>query len=124
MVRSPYGTLLGMEVNRIERDLVRIRLPYRPEVVTVGDTVHGGAIASLIDVAATAAVWSGADLTTSSRGTTVAFTVSFLAPARGRDLVGVGRVIQRGRTISTCEVEVLGADGTSVARGLLTYKVG
>ena len=124
VVRSPYGALLGMEVERIEGDLVHIRLPYRPEVVTIGDTVHGGAIASLVDVAATAAVWSGADLTTNSRGTTVAFTVSFLAPARGQDLVAIGRVVQRGRTISTCDVEVFGADGTAVARGLLSYKVG
>ena len=37
VVRSPYGALLGMEVDRIERDLVQIRLPYRPEVVTVAD---------------------------------------------------------------------------------------
>src|SRR5436305_2041206 len=73
IVGSPFGTLVGVEPEAIERDRVRLRLRFRPEVTTVGDVVHGGAIASLVDVAATAAVWSGADLERSQRGTTVGF---------------------------------------------------
>jgi uncharacterized protein (TIGR00369 family) len=123
IVASPYGRLLGVMAEHVETDRVRVRLPYRPDVTTVGDLVHGGAIAGLIDTAATAAVWSGADLTQSQRGTTVGFTVNFLAGARGCDLLATAQVIQRGRTICVCEVQVEG-DGKAVARALVTYKIG
>ncbi|HYV56415.1 MAG TPA: PaaI family thioesterase [Candidatus Nitrosopolaris sp.] len=124
IVGSPFGMLVGVEPETIEPDRVRLRLPFRPEVTTVGEVVHGGAIASLVDVAATAAVWSGADLATSQRGTTIGFTLSFLAAGRGQDLLATATVIQRGRTICVCEVDVRGADGNPVARALVTYKVG
>jgi len=90
----------------------------------VGDIVHGGAIASLIDTAATAAAWSRADLGKPVRGTTVGFTVNFLAAARGQDITATAKVIQRGRIICVCDVEVRGLDGASVARALVTYKLG
>jgi acyl-coenzyme A thioesterase PaaI-like protein len=39
----------------VERNRVVVRLPFRPELTTVGDLVHGGAIGALVDVTATAA---------------------------------------------------------------------
>lgn len=113
-----------MVAESVERDCVRVRLPFRPQVTTVGDLVHGGAISSLIDVAATGAVWSGADLSQSARGTTIGFSVNFLAGARGRDIVATARVIQRGRAICVCDVQVDDAAGAVVARALVTYKIG
>ena len=58
IVASPYGRLLGLVLEACEEDRVALRLPYRDEVTTLGDTVHGGAIASLVDAAATAAFWA------------------------------------------------------------------
>ena len=124
IVGSPLATLLGIVAETIERDRVRLRLPYRTEVTTIADTIHGGAIAALIDVAATAGVWSGADLSQSARGTTIGFSLNFLAAGRGEDLLATAQVIQRGRSICVCEVQVEGADGKAVARALVTYKIG
>ncbi|HJW69131.1 MAG TPA: PaaI family thioesterase [Candidatus Binatia bacterium] len=123
IVASPLATLLGIETVEVAPDLVRVRLPFRSEVTTVGDLVHGGAIAALIDVAATAAFWTGADLKRNPRGTTIGFTVNFLAPARGAELIADARVVQRGRSISVGEVDVTGVDGRPVARALVTYKL-
>jgi uncharacterized protein (TIGR00369 family) len=124
ILESPLGRLLGMEVESVERDRVRIRLPFRAEVTTVGDIVHGGALSAVADAAATAAAWSGADLSTNPRGTTIALTINFLAAARGEDVVADARVVQRGRTITVCEVNVEGANGKRVASALVTYKLG
>ena len=121
---SPLARLLGIEVVSVEPDEVRMRLPFRPEITTVGDLVHGGAIAALIDTAATAAAWSRADPATGVRGTTVGFSVNFLAGARGRDVTATARVIRRGRSITVCEVAVSGRDEEEVARALVTYKLG
>ena len=124
IVTSPYGRLLGVALEHIEPDLVRVRLPFRDDIVTIGDMVHGGAISGLIDIAATAAAWSGASPGGSPRGTTVGFSVSFLAAGRGQDLVAAARVIRRGRTLSVCDVEVTDGSGEAVARALVTYKLG
>jgi uncharacterized protein (TIGR00369 family) len=121
---SPLSRLLGMEEDSIERDRVRIRLPFHDEVTTVSDIVHGGALSALADAAATAAAWSGADLSSNPRGTTIALTINFLAAARGEDLVADAQVIQRGRTITVCAVSVDDAKGKRVASALVTYKLG
>jgi uncharacterized protein (TIGR00369 family) len=120
---SPLAALLGLQVETIAADRVCLRLPFRTEVTTVGDLVHGGAIAALVDAAATAAAWSGADLARSPRGTTIGLTLNFLAGAHGLDLTAAARVIQRGRSIVVCEVDVRTVADTAVARALVTYKL-
>jgi uncharacterized protein (TIGR00369 family) len=121
---SPLARLLGVEVVSVEPDEVRMRLPFRPEITTIGDLVHGGAIAALIDTAATAAAWSGVDPASGVRGTTVGFSVNFLSGARGHDVTATARVIRRGRSITVCEVGVAAEDSDEVARALVTYKLG
>jgi len=123
IVGSPLARLLAMDVVALERDRARIQLPFRSEVTTVGDLVHGGAISALVDVAATAAVWTAADMARNPRGTTIGFSLNFLAPARGQDLTADARVVQRGRTICVCDVQVEDAGDRAVARALVTYKL-
>jgi uncharacterized protein (TIGR00369 family) len=123
IVASPYGRLLDLCCERVEPDCVAVRLPYRSDVTTIGDLVHGGAIASLVDVAATAACWATPDVPPGARGTTIGFTIHFLTGARAQDLVAAARVIQRGGSISVVEVDVRGADGLAVSRATVTYKL-
>jgi uncharacterized protein (TIGR00369 family) len=123
IVGSPYGRHLGIVADAVEVDHVRMRLPYREAVTTIGDTVHGGAIASLVDVAATAACWSNPSVDAGARGTTIGFSINYLNAGRGQDLVADAAVIQRGRAISVCDVHVRGADGSLVARATVTYKL-
>jgi len=123
IVGSPYGGLLGLVCETIETDRVRVRLPYRRDVTTVGEMVHGGAIASLVDVTATAAFWAHPSASLDARGSTVGLTLSYLAPGLGRDLFAEARVVKRGGSICTGEVVVADAEGGEVARALVTYKL-
>jgi uncharacterized protein (TIGR00369 family) len=123
IVQSPYGRLLGVECEKVEVDQVAVRLPFRNDVTTIGDMVHGGAIAGLCDVAATAACWASPAIAPGSRGTTIGLHLNYLAAGRARDLTATARVIQRGGSICVAEVEVAGADGTAVARATATYKL-
>jgi uncharacterized protein (TIGR00369 family) len=102
---------------------VAVRLPYRAEVTTLGDTVHGGAIAGLVDTAATAAFWAKPGLAPGARGTTIGFSLSFLSAGRGVDLVAEARVRRRGREICNGEVVVRSASGAEVAQAIVTYKL-
>ena len=121
---SPFVLLLGMEVEAFERDKVIISIPFKEDLVTIADVVHGGAISSLIDTAAAAAAWSGAEQVTSMRGTTISLNVSFLSPARSTGIKAEARCVKRGKTICFCEVEVTTADGEVIAQGMVTYKLG
>ena len=123
IVESPYGALLGLELVDVAEDCARLRLPYRSEVTTLVDTVHGGAISSLVDCAATASFWASSRIAPGSRGTTIGFSVNFLSAARGSDLVATARVRRRGGEISTGDVTVCDSDGKEVAFALVTYKL-
>ena len=95
IVQSPYGRLLGVVCEKVDVDCVAVRRPFRDDVTTIGDMVHGGAIAGLC----------------------------YLAAGRAQDLTATARVIQRGSSICVAEVDVAGADGTAVARAIATYKL-
>jgi uncharacterized protein (TIGR00369 family) len=121
---SPFVGHLGMQLVEMRPDAATLALPFMPAVATLGDVVHGGAIASLIDTAAMVAAWSGAEAPPNMRGTTVGLTVSYLAPANGEEARAEARVLRRGRSLVYVDVEVRVASGGLVAKGLVTYKLG
>lgn len=123
IVASAYGRHLGIVRSELGPDRVRLRMPFDPRLTTVGDMVHGGAIASLVDVAATAAAWATPAASLEARGTTVGFSLSYLSPARGCALQAEARVVKRGGTLCAVEVGVEDDAGAAVARALVTYKL-
>jgi uncharacterized protein (TIGR00369 family) len=121
---SPYVAHLGMRLVAIEPGMAVMALPFNEAMITVGKVVHGGAIASLIDTAATVAAWSGAELPAKVRGSTVSMTVTYLAPAEQEDVQATAHVLRRGRSLVYLDVDVQNATGAAVAKGLVTYKLG
>ena len=122
--QSPFVTKLGIVAEVLDGDEVRLRMPWDPTNVTLGDMVHGGAIAALADVTVMAAAWAGVEAAESLRGVTTSMAMQYLSPARATDLVGVGRVLRRGKTLVNCDVDVLTPEGEAVAKAIATYKVG
>src|SRR5713226_4738329 len=75
---SPYVAHLGMQLTDLQPGLATLTLPFTNALVTIGTIVHGGAIASLIDTAATVAAWSDAEIPANVRGTTVNLKVTYI----------------------------------------------
>lgn len=121
---SPFPAHLGIELVEIDDGRAQLRLPFRDEVVTIGTVVHGGAIATLVDTAAMAAAWAGAEVPDQLRGSTVGLTVNYLAPADGTDVTASAEVVRRGRRLATVRVDATTDDGTLVATALVTYQLG
>lgn len=121
---SPYVSHLGMQLTEMQPGMATLTMPFTEALVTIGTIVHGGAIASLIDTAAMVAAWSEGEMPTKARGTTVNLTVAYLSAAQQEDLRAVARVLRRGRNLVYLDVEVVGASGNAVAKGLVTYKLG
>ncbi|MEQ9146009.1 MAG: PaaI family thioesterase [Parvibaculaceae bacterium] len=123
IVLSPYGRHLGMEPVLIEPDHVAVAMPFRQELTTIGDMVHGGAIASLVDVTATAAFWALEEPPANPRGTTIGFSINYLDAGRAQTLTADAKVIRRGGSICVGSVDVTDEDGKPVAHATVTYKL-
>ena len=116
-----FAALLGVELVEREHDRVVMKLPYQPKL-GVG-RIHGGAISALVDIAATAAFWSCPDVTPTSQGATVGFTINFLRLAVATDLLATATVRRRGGTLCTGDVSVRNDAGDEVAAAIVTYKL-
>jgi uncharacterized protein (TIGR00369 family) len=121
---SPYVAHLGIRLVSIQPGEAVLALPFAPEIVTIGTTVHGGALASLIDTAAMVAAWSDAPVPDKIRGSTVNLTITYLAPANHEDLQATAHVLRRGKSLVYIDIDVQGASSGAVAKGLATYKIG
>jgi uncharacterized protein (TIGR00369 family) len=120
---SPFARHVGIEIESLQNDRARLRLPFSDPVATMGDLVHGGAVSTLVDTAAMAAAWCTDDVPDSLRGTTVGLTVDFVSAGRG-DLIADARVLRRGGSLCFCDIEVTDGDDRLVAKALVTYKLG
>lgn len=121
--RSPLAEKLGIELVSAGGGAAHYRLPFTESNTTIADVVHGGAILTLADCAATGAVWSEVEAPQRYRGLTVSLSHAFLSAARGVDLDARAQVIRRGRSLVFCEVDVSSADGEAIATAQVTYKL-
>jgi uncharacterized protein (TIGR00369 family) len=119
---SPFVAHLGIRLDELAPDRARLSLPFTDALPTIGDVVHGGAISALIDTAAAAAAWSGAEVPERIRASTIGITVEFLAPTRGQGVSAEARVLRRG-AVTFLAVDVNGDDGQAVATALVTYRL-
>ena len=120
IANSPFVVKLGIEVVELSADFARLRLPVDPSLATVGEVVHGGAVGTLADTAATAACWTAADLERLRSGATVSLTIDYLEAASGT-LEATARVVRRGSLICFAEVDVNDSADRLVAKALATY---
>ena len=121
---SPLVKHLGIKVQTLEPDHAELLLPYADEIATMGDVVHGGAIASLIDTAGMAAAWADDVEPEALAGATVSLHIDYVAAARGQDLLATATVARRGRSLAFTDVRVTELGGRLVAKGSLVYRFG
>jgi uncharacterized protein (TIGR00369 family) len=121
---SPFAQELGIELVDLHPDRAELRLPWSPRLATMGDVVHGGAIAALLDTAGMAAAWSDDTIPENLAGATVSMSVSYTAAARATALTARANVVRRGRSLCFCEVTVVDAADAVIAHGSMVHKYG
>jgi uncharacterized protein (TIGR00369 family) len=118
---SPYGAALGVHAEVLERDRVRLALPYTDENSNGDKALHGGVAASMIDLGAQTVAREalGAE---SGPWHTVALQVAYLSAALGEGVHAEARLLRSGKELAYCEVAVDSEQGKPVARGLVTVR--
>jgi uncharacterized protein (TIGR00369 family) len=124
LVASPFAAFVGIELDAIAAGRVRLRLPARADTGNRNGSMHGGVIASLLDVAGMVAARSvAAELPDDGGAATIDLAVHYLAPAVDESVVVDGTVTRRGREIVFVEASVTGAGGTPIARSVGAVRV-
>lgn len=120
--RTYFPRLVGVEMIEVRRDYCAMKLPYREELDQPMGIVHGGAIATLIDVVVVPAI--GSAYQSSTGFSTVDLHIQYLSALRAEDAIAQGWVVKRGRRIVFCQAEVRsGTTQRLIATGSLTYSV-
>jgi len=111
---SPYTATLGIALDALDAESVRLRLPF-DEKLTNGDQVmHGGCAASL---AATGAHALARATLGSEAGPfhTLSLQVNYLSAAKSQGVVANARLLRRGKELCFIEVDIEGDDGRAIA---------
>ena len=113
-----FREYVALEVEPVEEGTGRVRLDAGDEHLNLHGTVHGGVLATMIDVAmGTAVVTTGGE-----SPVTVSLTVTYLEPGRPGPLTATARVRKRGKRLIVVEAEVT-QDDDVVADALATFSV-
>lgn len=100
----------GASLASIEPGTVTIACPFDEPLTQQHGLVHGGVLASLVDVACG---YAALTLMPDDREVlTVEFKINFLKPAKTERLIAVGKVVQAGRTLTVCEGSVFDSTHT------------
>ena len=97
----------------------QVTLEPRPDLSNHFGSVHGGALATMLDVAMASAARS---LHPEEGVVTVSMAMNFLRAGEGR-LTATGRVRQSGRSLVYCESEIQDEAGHLVATAIGTFKI-
>jgi uncharacterized protein (TIGR00369 family) len=121
--KAPFAVALGLKIESAQDGVAVARMPYHLMALNDGGPgapIHGGAVASLADFAACAAVWSLAE---TSRSATISMTVNYVGFAVKTGLAARAAVRRKGNRIASLTVEIRDDSGALVADALVTYKI-
>lgn len=114
----PYFTLMSLELKELSWEGSRLELLAGDKHLQPFGLVHGGVLAGLVDAAGFWAAY--AQLEPGYGMTTAELKLNYLAPVVSGPLVGLGRCLKLGRTLSLAEARVEDGEGRLLAQGLVT----
>jgi uncharacterized protein (TIGR00369 family) len=122
--RSGFAGVMGVRVMSGAAGEAVVECDVGADHLNIGGTVHGGVLATLIDVAVGVACHSMDPEGTRRPMATTELNVTFLQPSSAGPLSCRARIRRRGRSLAVGEAEVTDGVGKLLALGRATYLVG
>lgn len=132
----PFHHLLGLEVESVTPDDVRIAIAMRPDLIgnTTHQRLHGGAIAAVLDAAAGFAICVAlgekfCDETLEQLGArfarigTIDMRVDYLHQAQGPRFTAAAQITRLGGRLASAQMALADENGQIVATGAAAYVV-
>jgi uncharacterized protein (TIGR00369 family) len=115
----PFTKLLGVRREFTEGGRARLVVDQRPELLNPTMALHGGVVATLVDVVMASAAVSR--IAFARTAVTLSMNVSYLAPGRGR-LTADGEVLAVQDGVAHCQAVVTAEGGHCVARAAGSFR--
>lgn len=135
--QMPFNQLLGLRVTEFSAERAEVRFAWNAQLVgnPVQQILHGGVIASVLDVVGGIMAVSSALLKLDStdaallatklgKMSTIDIRTDYLRPGRGREFIATAQVIRSGNKVCVCRMELHNDEGLHIALGTGTYLVG
>ena len=117
--RVPFMQLLGVRREFSRDGRARLVVDTRPELENLIHAMHGGVVATLVDVVMASAAVSKIDFARTA--VTLNLNTSYLQPGRGR-LTADGEVVDIDDEVAQCQAVVTDEDGGIVARAVGSFR--
>jgi uncharacterized protein (TIGR00369 family) len=119
--KSPFWSLLGMELVDVKKGWAKVRLPFDHKLVHPLGIAHGGAIFSPADSAVAMALIGLVER--DETFTTIEMKINYLVPFKEGEIIAEARIVYKGNKTAIGDVEVRNGEGTLIAKGLATYMI-
>lgn len=106
LAAQPFSVLLGARLTAFGDGTAEIRVPLRSELLQQFGFAHGGVLAYVADNSLTFAGGTVLGASVVTRG----FTIDYLRPARGLEVVARADVVNHSSTQAVCRCDVFAVD--------------
>ncbi|MEJ2232588.1 MAG: PaaI family thioesterase [Syntrophobacterales bacterium] len=120
---NPIVKFVGIKLLKVVPGRSNLVLPHRQELQNSMGVLQGGILGVLADVAGGVSLYSVLPDPVKVVIPTIEFKLNFLRPAGGQDVIAQGRVVNHGRRIAVCQVDLSTEAGILLATGLFTYMI-
>lgn len=135
--KIPFNKLLQIEVVSLSFDDVRIKLPFRDELVGnfIHGSLHGGVISSVLDLTGGLVAFLGALKNAEGRTSeermerlarvgTIDLRADYLRPGLGAHFLCSAYILRAGKKVAVSRMELVNDEGSLIAVGTGAYLVG
>jgi uncharacterized protein (TIGR00369 family) len=130
----PFNRVLGIKVESMDTEAPKLRFDMKPELIgnPRRQILHGGAIATVLDVAAGFAIHMAVARRRAAEPAeghfptigTIDLRIDYLRPGRGKYFIATGRVVRLGNRVAVAHMEMANDSGELIATGGAAYMVG
>jgi len=121
-----FNKILGLRLVEAGEGTAKIRFEFKPELVGnfILKILHGGVIASALDVVGACAIMTTYLDQGDMHGMgTVDMRVDYLNPGKGAWFIATGTVMRGGRILSSTRMELHNDQGELIAAGTAVYRI-
>ncbi|WP_144392391.1 thioesterase family protein [Pleionea sediminis] len=135
--KIPFNKLIGLRIKQCEREICSVEFDNKPELVGnfVQGILHGGVIASSIDVAG--GIMAAIGLMQKNPEThqqelldkiaklgTIDLRIDYVRPGRGSVFEATAKILRAGNKVAVVRMELHNEEGILIALGTGTYLIG
>ena len=99
---------IGAKLTKVIPGEVQIELPFSQALTQQHGYIHAGIITTIVDTACGYA--ANTLMPVLSEVLTVEYKINFLSSGKGEKIIGIGKVVKPGRTLTVCSGEVRACD--------------